>query len=150
VALVKNGQIAIDRRTVDIRAVKQCLAVLASGGVVGIYPEGARGRGDVARTRGGAAYLALVSGAPVVPVACLGTRPDGAATSAMPGRGVRLDTVFGAPLMFEQQPWPRTKARVGAVQAEIQAALATHVQAACDLTGQRLPSMPAADAGADR
>ncbi len=149
-ALVKNGQIAIDRRTVDIRAVKQCLAVLASGGVVGIYPEGARGRGDVARTRGGAAYLALVSGAPVVPVACLGTRPDGAATSAMPGRGVRLDTVFGAPLMFEQQPWPRTKARVGAVQAEIQAALATHVQAACDLTGQRLPSMPAADAGADR
>lgn len=90
----------------------------------------AQGCGDVFQTRGGAAYLALISETPVVPVAYLGTRPAGAPTSSMPGRGARLDTVFGAPLKFEQ-PWAPTKARVRAVQAEIQAALAAHVQAAC-------------------
>jgi 1-acyl-sn-glycerol-3-phosphate acyltransferase len=142
--LSRLGQIAIDRDFVDPAAVKVCLRVLADGGVVAIYPEGNRGLGDVAQTKPGAAYLALVSAAPVVPVACLGTRDDGAGTSALPKRGARVDTVFGEPLRFATAPvpWPRTQARVREVQAEIQRILAAHVREACELTGQRFPSLP--------
>jgi 1-acyl-sn-glycerol-3-phosphate acyltransferase len=142
--LTRLGQIAVDRDYVDPGAVKVCLRVLADGGVVAIYPEGNRGLGDVAQTKPGAAYLALVSAAPVVPVACLGTRDDGAGMSSMPKRGARVDTVFGEPLRFTSTPvpWPRTQTRVGQVQAEIQRILAAHVREACDLTGQRFPSLP--------
>lgn len=141
--LTRTGQISVNRRTCDPRAVKTCLRVLDAGGVVAIYPEGVRGVGDVRRTKPGAAYLALVTGAPVVPVACLGTREAGASTKAMPARGSRLDVVFGRPLQFAAVGWPRTKARVAVVQAEIQAALAAHVQAACASTGHTLPALPA-------
>lgn len=140
--LTNAGQIPVHRRQLDPRAVKTCLRVLSAGGVVGIYPEGVRGRGDVLRTRAGAAYLALVTGAPVVPVACLGTRADGAPMDSMPSTGSRLDLVFGPPMQFEAVPWPRTRARVAAVQTEIQAGLAAHVQATCALTGQTLPALP--------
>lgn len=140
--LERTGQIRIDRSIVDTLAVKRCLRVLSDGGVIAIYPEGYRGLGDVAFTRGGAAYLALVSGAPVVPVACLGTRTAGAATSSMPPRGSRLDIMFGAPVRFDPVPWPRTKQRVATVQAEIQKLLAAHVRVACEMTGQTLPAMP--------
>jgi 1-acyl-sn-glycerol-3-phosphate acyltransferase len=70
--LLSLGQIPVQRDAVDPRAVRQMLRVLRDGGVVSIYPEGARGTGDFAHSRLGAAYLALCSGAPVVPVACLG------------------------------------------------------------------------------
>ncbi len=142
VAMRRMGQIPVDRRVVDPLAVKRCLAVLAAGRVVAIYPEGERGRGDVTRTKGGAAYLALVSGAPVVPVACLGTRTDGAVIASVPVSGSRLDTVFGEPIRFDAVPWPRTKGQVAEVQAEIQRTLAAHVETACYLTGHSLPAMP--------
>lgn len=140
--LVKMGQIRVDRYHTDPLAVKQALRLLLGGGVVAIYPEGARGRGDVARTKGGAAYLALVTGAPLLPVACLGTRVDGASTEAHPPRGSRLDLVVGAPLWLDAVPWPRTKRQVAAAQDTIQEALSAHVRHACELTGQRLPSPP--------
>ena len=140
--LVRMGQIEVDRFRTDPLAVKKALRLLRSGRVVSINPEGARGRGDVAVTKGGAAYLALVTGAPVVPVACLGTREDGADRGAKPPRGTRLDLVVGAPLRFDAVPWPRTKQQVAAVQATIQRALAAHVALACELTGQTLPAPP--------
>lgn len=141
--MVACGQIRVDRFGVDMRAIRRCLAVLAAGRVLAIYPEGIRGVGDVAVARGGVGYLALVTGAPVVPVACLGTRPDGAPTSAMPARGARLDVVFGPPRRYDAVPWPRTKRQVAIATEEIRAALADHVRAACAATGQRLPALPA-------
>lgn len=140
--LLKVGQIRVDRYHVDPEAVKKCLAVLRHGDVVAIYPEGARGRGDVAETRGGAAYLALVTGAPVVPVACLGTRLPGASTESKPPKGNRLDLVVGRPIRFDAVPWPRTKQAVAAAQLEIQQTLAEHVKQACEATGQTLPEPP--------
>jgi len=38
-----------------------------------MFPEGTLGAGDVRQVRHGIAYLAVRSGAPVVPVACHGT-----------------------------------------------------------------------------
>ena len=58
-------------------AIRTCLHVLEHGGAVGIFPEGNRGAGDLTRFRNGAAYLALVTGAPIVPLMMFGTRPAG-------------------------------------------------------------------------
>ena len=61
------GRSRVDRFHPDPRAVKTCLRVLRDGRAVGIFPEGRRGDGDLERFHRGAAYLALVTGAPVVP-----------------------------------------------------------------------------------
>ncbi|GAA3753955.1 lysophospholipid acyltransferase family protein [Salinactinospora qingdaonensis] len=51
------------------------LDLLAHGEAFAVYPEGTRSRdGRLYRGRTGVAYLALTSGAPVVPVALLGTQ----------------------------------------------------------------------------
>jgi len=141
------GQIRVDRFNPDPLAVKRALRVLRGGGALSIYPEGARGRGDVASTKRGAAYLALVTGAPVVPVACLGTRLGGASLESKPPYGSRLDLVVGEAIRFDAVPWPRTKERVGEVRSLIREALAAHVMSACELTGRMLPD-PAATAAA--
>lgn len=139
--LLRAGQIPVQRHEVDPGAVKACLRVLRDGGTIAIYPEGTRGTGAVDHAHGGAAYLALVTGAPIVPVAVLGTRPDGGRQGAMPTKGARIDTVFGAPFSYPAEPWPRTRARVDVVRREVQERLAAHVAAACELTGQTLPAL---------
>lgn len=139
--LTMMGQICVDRYRTDPLAVKKALQVLVAGGVLSIYPEGARGRGDVALTKGGAAYLALVTGAPVIPVACLGTRRDGESLESKPPYGSRLDLVIGEAMRFGAVPWPRTKRQVAEVQATIQQVLSAHVQRARDRTGQTLPAL---------
>lgn len=141
--LTMMGQICVDRYHPDPLAVKKALRVLGGGGALSIYPEGARGCGDVAATKGGAAYLALVTGAPVVPVACLGTRMDGESLESKPPYGSRLDLCIGETLRFDAVPWPRTKQQVAAVQATIQDVLAAHVAEAVRRTGQPLPALPA-------
>jgi 1-acyl-sn-glycerol-3-phosphate acyltransferase len=67
------GQIAVVRGTVDQAAVRRCVRLLRSGGVLGVFPEGSRGDGRVRTARHGAAYFALRSGAAVLPVAGHGT-----------------------------------------------------------------------------
>jgi 1-acyl-sn-glycerol-3-phosphate acyltransferase len=138
------GQISIERVAVDPFAVKQAVRVLRDGGVVAIYPEGTRGRGDVAHSRFGAAYLALVTGAVVVPVAHLGTRADRESVHAIPRRGQRVDVVFGAPLRPASPPveWPRRQRDVEALAENLRQGLARHVQEAVALTGQPLPDIP--------
>lgn len=92
-ALRRLGQISVERQVVDIGAVRSSLAVLDRGDVLGIYPEGTRGSGDFAKIKPGVAYLALCTGAPVVPVACLGTRPVAGADSVLPPLRTRVDVV---------------------------------------------------------
>jgi 1-acyl-sn-glycerol-3-phosphate acyltransferase len=82
----------------SMRSLESALAVLREGTAFGIYPEGTRSRaGRLYRGRTGVGWLALTSGAPVVPVALIGTdrvQPLGA-------RGVRIAPVrvrFGPPL----------------------------------------------------
>ena len=138
------GQIRVERVGVDPTAAKQAIRVLRDGGAVAIYPEGARGRGDVAHSRLGAAYLALVTGAVVVPVAHLGTRLDGESVHVVPQRGQRLDVVFGEPLRAGTAPvqWPRRRTVVEALAEELREGLARHVQDAVALTGRGLPDLP--------
>src|SRR4029450_7471954 len=91
------GAIPVDRHS--SRAAQEsldaALNVLGEGEAFGIYPEGTRSRdGRLYRGRTGVGFLALTSGAPVVPVALTGT--DQVQPVGSNGLGVRPVTVtFG-------------------------------------------------------
>ena len=74
--------------------------VLESGRLLGIYPEGTRSPdGRLYRGKTGPVRLALRTGAPIIPVAMIGTRevlPPGARVPRLTKVGVRI----GAPLDF--------------------------------------------------
>ena len=78
------------------------LGVLRRGSLFGIYPEGTRSPdGRLYRGRTGVGWLALRSGAPVVPVAMIGTDlllPPG---HRLP-RPRRIEIRVGRPLTFEE------------------------------------------------
>lgn len=94
-ALPRIGQLAVRRGEPDRRPLTAAVAVLRAGGLVGVFPEGTRGVGDVAAAQHGAAWLARTSGAQVVPVVFRGTRrPDGAHRRFRP----RVDVLVGEPL----------------------------------------------------
>ena len=100
------GQIELDRFHVDVAAIRVALQGLHDGHAVGVFPEGRRGPGDMASPRAGAAYLALVTGAPVVPggvprhpVARWRGRLGAAA-------GRRLAMTFGDPSTWAPAPGP--------------------------------------------
>lgn len=67
----------VKRGAADRKAIRQALQVLEEGRVLGIFPEGARKKVlPDAQVHSGVALLALKSGAPVIPVACMGTDKD--------------------------------------------------------------------------
>ncbi len=135
-ALRTIGQIALRRDGGDRAAITAALAVLRAGRVLAIFPEGTRGSGAVTSVERGAAWLALRSGAPVVPVACLGTRP--VKGTGLPRLRAHLDVVFGEPLVLGGAGSGR--AGVDAAAASLQRTLAAHVVAAAALTGRPVPS----------
>ena len=96
------GTIPIRAEGRDSRAIKRALRVLSEGRILGIFPEGTRSPdGQIRETRRGAALLAALSGAPVVP-----TYIDGARTSLPVGgrfpAPARVHVRFGPPLRFER------------------------------------------------
>lgn len=67
--LPRIGAFPVRRGTADRGAIRLALEVLRSGGLVALFPEGARRqRGSLAPAYSGAALLAIRSGAPVIPV----------------------------------------------------------------------------------
>ncbi len=79
--------------------------ILEEGKVFGIYPEGTRSPdGRLYRGRTGIARLTLMTGAPVVPFAMIGTdrvQPGGRGLPRV-GRGRRITVRFGRPLDFSR------------------------------------------------
>lgn len=133
------GQIPLDRFHPDPSAVKTCVRVLRAGGAVGIFPEGTRGAGDLGRFHRGAAYLALITGAPVVPVTVLGSREAGAGTNALPPKGGTVDIVYGAPYRLQAAPWPRTREQVGQSSLLLRRHMLAALDEALAATGRELP-----------
>ena len=79
-------------------SLETALEVLSRGQVLGLYPEGTRSRdGRLYRGRTGVAQLALVSGAPVVPVGLQGTDLLQPVGSRLP-RLVKVVVRFGEPI----------------------------------------------------
>ncbi len=136
------GQIAVDRRIVDKRAISRSIQVLRTNKVLAVFPEGVRGAGEMTFAKGGAAYLALVTGAPIVPVAILGTREAGQTTAQMPHRRAPIHVVYGQPIQLGRADWPRRKAHVAELTEQVRRQLAEHIIAAQALTGLPLPGPP--------
>jgi 1-acyl-sn-glycerol-3-phosphate acyltransferase len=133
------GQIPLDRSYPDKHAISLTLKVLREGNVTAIYPEGARGDGELRRFTGGAAYAALVTGAPVVPVLMFGSRLPGHGAGKIPPRGAKIDIVFGPPFQVPAQDWPRTKEQVGHVSKLLQEHMLVHLDEVRAETGLELP-----------
>jgi len=141
-----SGQIPLDRGATDPNAAKLTLRVLRDGGAVGIFPEGHRGAGELDRFHRGAAYFALVSGAPIVPVSLIGTREPGGHTSSIPARGRRLDLVFAAPYALDPTPWPRRRDHVERASLELRERMLHDLREALAATGRSLPGpLPAGE-----
>ncbi|GGU85215.1 1-acyl-sn-glycerol-3-phosphate acyltransferase [Streptomyces albospinus] len=131
------GQLKVDRQAADRKAITDALGVLAAGGVLGIFPEGTRGEGDFASLRAGLAYFAVRSGAPVVPVAVLGStdRPS-RLTPALPRLRGRIDVVFGDAFEAGDGSGRRTRKALDEATVRIQERLTAHLAQARRLTGR--------------
>lgn len=141
-ALDYIGQISIDRRRADLRGVTRAIHLLRTGGVLTIFPEGKRTGGEMAYAHRGAAYLAMVTGAPVVPVALFGTRGPGRTTGHIPGYRSQIHICYGRPMHIPAVPWPRTKIAVAEWTEKIRTTLAEHIAGSAELTGMQLPGPP--------
>jgi 1-acyl-sn-glycerol-3-phosphate acyltransferase len=108
------GAFPIKRGESDEQSMATARAVLERGGAVVIFPEGTRIRkGQLARPKRGVGRLALETGAPVVPIAIMG--------SERARRGLRIRPVWarvrcGRPLTFPkvEHPSPRLAEEVTA------------------------------------
>ncbi len=84
------GAYPVDRQGSATAAIKRSLEVLKAGGCIGIFPEGTRNLTGEIEPQIGAALLASLSGAPVVPACIVG--------SDRIRRLPAIKVAFGAPL----------------------------------------------------
>ena len=102
------GGFPVRREIADLRAVDVGLAVLERGDVLGVYPEGTRNYGrDLLPFLRGAAWLSLVTGAPIVPCGIVGTERMPPGHRKLLRRRARV--AFGTPI--DQGPEPDAVAR---------------------------------------
>lgn len=101
--LRSTNQLVIDRDSARSAqaTLQDALAVLRDGQLFGFYPEGTRSPdGRLYRGRSGLGWLALNSGAPVVPVAMIGTREMLPPGGKVP-RPRRIEVRVGEPMTFD-------------------------------------------------
>ncbi len=132
-ALVWLGQIKVDREETDRAAILAALGTLEQGGVLGVFPEGTRSADDFVTMHNGLAYFALRSGAPVVPVACLGSGARGTTAGSLPRLRARLDVVYGPPVVIERGSGRKA---VAAASEQLRDVLRAHIEHARVLTGR--------------
>jgi 1-acyl-sn-glycerol-3-phosphate acyltransferase len=132
-ALPRIGQLAVRRGEPDRVPLLAAVRVLAAGGVVGVFPEGHRGAGDVAQAENGAAWLARSGHAVVLPVACRGTiRP----TAPEKRFRRRVDVLVGEPFTVSAE---RGRAGLAAATEQVRGSLADLVGELDRLRGNTSP-----------
>lgn len=124
------GQIPIDRSVGDRRALATAVSVLERGGVLGVFPQGTRRDGEVDEVNPGAAWIALRSGAPIVPVAVLGTRVEGGLYGDWPRPRSILTVDFGEPFQLDVDPQVTGRERLRRASEQLRDVLAAHVRGA--------------------
>jgi 1-acyl-sn-glycerol-3-phosphate acyltransferase len=116
-SLHELGGFRVDRERFDLRAVRVGLDALLHGDVLGMYPEGTRAPGRLLPFLRGAAWMALRTGSPLVPIGILGTERAGRAR--LPRR-VRVDVRFGEPILVEPTGDPdRRRREAGRISEEL-------------------------------
>jgi 1-acyl-sn-glycerol-3-phosphate acyltransferase len=123
-------QIPIHRGTPDRAGLSAGLRVLRGGGVLGVFPEGTRGSGELASIQHGIGYLALGGNCPIVPVVCTGTAAALPKGKALPRFKAPIDVVFGPAFHLELDGAdPRTRATVAAAAEQVRTHLLAHLSA---------------------
>lgn len=130
------GQIPVHRGQPDRNALSQGLAQLAAGGALGVFPEGTRGTGTFAQITDGLAYLALRSGAPVVPVAVLGTAQAWGKGWRLPHLRAPVRIVYGPALVLDIDGDRRARRTVSLAAEQLRCGLVDHLQAATRGSGR--------------
>ncbi len=120
------GSIPLRRGEADREAIRSARAILDSGAMLLVFPEGTRQSGNqVTGVFDGMSYLASKTGAPIVPVGIAGTEAALAAGAKFPKR-VRTAIVIGAPI---QAPEGRlSRSALAALSTEV----GTRLQAVFD------------------
>jgi 1-acyl-sn-glycerol-3-phosphate acyltransferase len=116
----------VNRQGVPVRAIREAIARLRSGEVVGVFPEGEIKTGAASVLRGGpikrgVCLLAQRTGRPVLPCLILGTEKLNAVEPWMPFLRGRLWVACGE--FIEPVPGPDRRAARAEMAAKIEAAL---------------------------
>jgi 1-acyl-sn-glycerol-3-phosphate acyltransferase len=113
----------VRREGADAGALRTALRILHEGGVLLMFPEGTRGpEGTLREAKPGAAMLAVLSGATVVPVFIRGSGRAWPRGQRLP-RPAKVTVTFGEPLAFERRDAEGRKADYEAVSRAMMAAI---------------------------
>ncbi|MCJ7700807.1 MAG: 1-acyl-sn-glycerol-3-phosphate acyltransferase [Anaerolineales bacterium] len=97
--------IFIDRYKVDYRALRQVLKRLNNGGIMVIAPEGTRSKTEsLIEGKPGAAYLAIKTNVPIIPVALTGTEDRVVIERLSKWKRPQLTVTIGDPILAHQDP----------------------------------------------
>jgi cytidylate kinase len=114
----------VRREGADAAALRVSLRVLEQGGALLVFPEGTRGEeGRLREPRPGAALLAVLSGAPVVPVYVRGSGAAWPRGRPLP-RAAKVVVTFGPPLRFGRPAGVGRKEHYESVSRDLMAAIA--------------------------
>lgn len=115
------GSIPVSRGHIEVSAIRAMLHVLARGEVLGVFPEG--GIEEYRKEEGyrGVGYLALKTGAPVIPAAITwhSPRPIGLLRSLI--QSARATVRYGPPLVFSRVAGDRREQARAATDRILQA-----------------------------
>lgn len=119
--LSRLDQVPVNRGRADRRALRSALHALEAGWLVGVFPEGTRGAGDVRVVQHGVGWLLSRCQVPVVPVAIFGTAPP------RPRPAPPVEVVFGRPQLVAVAGDPSARSTMADVAEQVRAMLAHHV-----------------------
>lgn len=91
-----GGGVPVRQGGIDTRGLNMALDVLAQGGILGLFPEGGIWEASLKDAHGGAAWLSLRAGVPIVPVGFGGT--TGAIRAGFRLQRPRITMNIGAPI----------------------------------------------------
>ncbi|HZK44318.1 MAG TPA: lysophospholipid acyltransferase family protein [Syntrophomonadaceae bacterium] len=105
----------VKRGAADRKAIRESISILEQGLILGMFPEGSRNKTNKeVKAQLGVAMIALKTGAPVIPVACIGT------DSAFPIGWFRpLKVKVGQPIKLEEFKDKRVNSAIMAEVSDI-------------------------------
>ncbi len=140
------GAITIARVGADRLALHAAAAAIDDGRAVAMFPDVVVGGGGVSAARPGVGYVLARTGAPVLPVALLGT--GGRHPTDPPRPRSTVVVAFGAPVMVPVDGVdPVRRADVLRLAERVRQVLADHVRGVVERTGRTLPAPVAQDGG---